>query len=711
MKAGMVLAVAFLVAAAFAVPGLTATGPTETGPTADVIGSPQEHTRAPIEIDGFTYTVEWAFGIGQQGCVGVTGVQDTLVWVSSGGVSGGTTDTNWILVFDARTRVLLDSFKQYVQAGYNWGYRDMYYDRAENAVYAGCENNRMDKINATTRALIATYTLTGSPTPSIVRGITGDGDSLYVSNFGTTIIKCSKTGTNCHTVAPAGHSGIYGLGLAKNEGQVYASTASYDYSCLRYNYPAWTLRDTTLITQITGGTMGGCEMFRGDTFLLVLGQMTQDSVFCLRRIAGVANDVGVSTVLSPPSAMTPGTIAPKAQLRNFGTAAQTGFPVSCWIDSGATRVYNQTVTYTGSLPGGGIDSVAFPNWTSGPAGAQYRVTMFTSLPGDQNQANDTSFRNVTISGAVFSETIHVRRIATDAPTIDGVISPGEWAASVWYDISDLANRGGSGARPAGSVYMYFLYDSSPGFIYMACDVPPVATRTNYDQFGPYVDEDHSHTWSTDSSEGNHWVEYVSADSVVYRALLNTVPNVWRMPGQCPGAVSASGTTSGHLQIEAKIQLGALKGDLTVDVGDTVGYFMYMAQAGSVFWGWWPQSLLMANWANPAYYGHMIFDASIVGAEERPQGTLFALEKVAPTLVRESGRISYYVGTRANTSLCVYDEAGKLVRTLAQGVTEPGTKTVVWDRTDNAGARVAAGTYFYRLVVDGKPVSAKTILLD
>ena len=143
-----------------------------------------------------------------------------------------------------------------------------------------------------------------------MRGLTGDGDSLYVSQFASTIIKCSKTGTNCHTVAPAAHAGIYGLACARSEGQVYGSCASADYSCVRYDFPVWAVNDTTLISQITLGTMGGCEMFRNDTFLLVLGQMTQDSVFCLRRRSGAAVDVGVDAIRAPTVSVGPGRSSP-----------------------------------------------------------------------------------------------------------------------------------------------------------------------------------------------------------------------------------------------------------------------------------------------------------------------------------------------------------------------------------------------------------------
>jgi flagellar basal-body rod modification protein FlgD len=61
-------------------------------------------------------------------------------------------------------------------------------------------------------------------------------------------------------------------------------------------------------------------------------------------------------------------------------------------------------------------------------------------------------------------------------------------------------------------------------------------------------------------------------------------------------------------------------------------------------------------------------------------------------------------------LSVYDVSGKLVKTLESGVVEAGECVTTWDRTDSRGSKVANGTYFYRLTVDGTTVSRKTILL-
>jgi hypothetical protein len=98
-----------------------------------------------------------------------------------------------------------------------------------------------------------------------------------------------------------------------------------------------------------------------------------------------------------------------------------------------------------------------------------------------------------------------------------------------------------------------------------------------------------------------------------------------------------------------------------------------------------------------------------GVQESPE-PMFALYKVSPSFVRGQALISYYVAGCSDVNLNVYDVTGKLVRTLVEGTVEAGSQTVTWNRTDNGGGRVANGTYFYRLAVDGKSVSGKAIVL-
>ncbi|MEO0082116.1 MAG: T9SS type A sorting domain-containing protein [candidate division WOR-3 bacterium] len=104
----------------------------------------------------------------------------------------------------------------------------------------------------------------------------------------------------------------------------------------------------------------------------------------------LAHDVGATKILSPGQSINPGSYPCKARIVNFGMSAESNIPVTCWIDSAGTRVYNQTLTYAGPLnPGNRADVTFTPNWNTGPSGASYSVRMFTSLAGDLDPSNDT----------------------------------------------------------------------------------------------------------------------------------------------------------------------------------------------------------------------------------------------------------------------------------------------------------------------------------
>jgi len=73
-------------------------------------------------------------------------------------------------------------------------------------------------------------------------------------------------------------------------------------------------------------------------------------------------------------------------------------------------------------------------------------------------------------------------------------------------------------------------------------------------------------------------------------------------------------------------------------------------------------------------------------------------------------IRYQVAGVSDVSLCVYDAAGRLVRTITKGACEPGCYTQVWDARDDLGHRVPAGVYFVRFETDDYKRTEKAILL-
>ncbi len=330
--------------------------------------------------DDWVYSLEWKFSTNNILCVGLTPVQDTLIWVSSAGHTTNT-DPNWMFIFDARTHALLDSFEQ--QTSTDWGYRDMCYDPAEDVVYAGTDNNQLDKLDATDHTVIASYTVSGSNPPGVVRALAFDGDSLYSANFTDVgVVKFATDGTNAHEVAGVPPYAAYGIAIAQSYGKAYMTSADETGMVLQYDYPAWTISDSMYVPEL-GDVHGGCEMWLNDTFLLVLGQNEpMDSVICL-RVVPPAKDVGTQAIIEPNGIISPNPVTPLARVRNYGTQAQGPFDVKLTITPGG---YSSTKSVSSLAPNDTV-RVSFDQWT--PAGAGiFQVKCTTMLAGDEIPDND-----------------------------------------------------------------------------------------------------------------------------------------------------------------------------------------------------------------------------------------------------------------------------------------------------------------------------------
>lgn len=112
----------------------------------------------------------------------------------------------------------------------------------------------------------------------------------------------------------------------------------------------------------------------------------------------------------------------------------------------------------------------------------------------------------------------------------------------------------------------------------------------------------------------------------------------------------------------------------------------------------------------------------IGATDLDGEFLSQISRVAiPSLIASLGQnvpnpfnpittIHYVVPAAQTVRLTVYDASGRLIRNLADNTRGPGQYEAVWDGTDNAGNRVGAGVYFYRLHAGKFSQSRKMILL-
>jgi hypothetical protein len=87
-----------------------------------------------------------------------------------------------------------------------------------------------------------------------------------------------------------------------------------------------------------------------------------------------------------------------------------------------------------------------------------------------------------------------------------------------------------------------------------------------------------------------------------------------------------------------------------------------------------------------------------------------LEQNVPNPFNPSTSISFVVPVTSRTRVIVYDVSGSQVKTLIDDVLDAGSRTVVWDGTNESGQMVGSGTYFCRLVTDGTSTTRKMLLI-
>jgi ligand-binding sensor domain-containing protein len=97
-------------------------------------------------------------------------------------------------------------------------------------------------------------------------------------------------------------------------------------------------------------------------------------------------------------------------------------------------------------------------------------------------------------------------------------------------------------------------------------------------------------------------------------------------------------------------------------------------------------------------------------EQLPTPNKFTLAQNYPNPFNPSTTISFSASLASHVTIVIYDVLGREVKRLADGLYGAGKHTVIWEGTNNAGQRVAAGMYIYRVTSGDFAQSKKMILL-
>ncbi len=114
--------------------------------------------------------------------------------------------------------------------------------------------------------------------------------------------------------------------------------------------------------------------------------------------AALTNDVSVSTVVDPlQGSCQTDTQRVSVRIKNSGIAPQINVPIFLKVISGNTVLANATTIYPDTVPALSSVIYTFQAPYTSTAGTTYIIQAGTSLPGDQDTANDTISDTLTIS--------------------------------------------------------------------------------------------------------------------------------------------------------------------------------------------------------------------------------------------------------------------------------------------------------------------------
>ncbi|MDL2239964.1 carboxypeptidase regulatory-like domain-containing protein, partial [Bacteroidales bacterium OttesenSCG-928-L14] len=191
------------------------------------------------------------------------------------------------------------------------------------------------------------------------------------------------------------------------------------------------------------------------------------------------------------------------------------------------------------------------------------------------------------------------------PSIDGVISDGEWDDAFMFDASDFLGSDGT-YQPVGSVFIYMKMLG--GDLYVAVENYNDNQLSSGDRTAFYIDDNFNGVYeeSGDESEGNYWINYGPGGnySVQYRPIYNTGGTGTTYTLTCD--VAASDAT-GHVVAEFVLPIGPNDHDITPgNTGKSKAYIYVRDGAFGNQDGQWPFD--NPETFVPTGYGIMNFNA-------------------------------------------------------------------------------------------------------
>jgi autotransporter-associated beta strand protein len=180
-------------------------------------------------------------------------------------------------------------------------------------------------------------------------------------------------------------------------------------------------------------------------------------------------------------------------------------------------------------------------------------------------------------------------------------------------------------------------------------------------------------------------------------------------GGLPGAKNDRITVAGGATLNGTLQV-VLENGYVPSLGNAITPITYASRIGQFSSLQLPALPTGLGWDVQYTPTALVLSVSnTVSADDAPP-TRHALHAPAPNPSLRSAVIRFDVAERAVVSLRAYDVAGREVARIVEPAwTPPGRYTATWTGEHISGKPLAAGTYFVRLIVNGRPAgSTRTV---
>ncbi|MFC1569035.1 sugar-binding protein [bacterium] len=230
-------------------------------------------------------------------------------------------------------------------------------------------------------------------------------------------------------------------------------------------------------------------------------------------------------------------------------------------------------------------------------------TYYYKLKGIYN-TGESSFSDIVKGKAALDGYSIESGWSTSAPTLDGVINPGEWSEAEAVDITYPGS--------AESVTLYVMNTNST--LYLAVDDSRDNSLDDLDQFAIFFDDNLNREWpaSEPSDEGNFWLAWNGGTSASF-SLFGPRVGHWPDHLDWPARYTPSGVSqgisiaSGHVQYEGSFALNT--SPLMASPEDMIGFLVFTYDKDpDDFSSFWPQQAEKLKTITPdiQYWGQAPF---------------------------------------------------------------------------------------------------------